>query len=70
MDCVTGEMLEEILAVAQESPWSDPEWAKTLVIGSWCGGEDRAEEVKAQIRRETRAGVEALRAHFGIRPPV
>jgi hypothetical protein len=69
VDCVRGEALEDVLVAARQGPWTEEGWATTKVIGSWCVGEDHAEDTAALIRSETRAGVEVVRGHFGIECP-
>ncbi len=69
VECVRGEALEDVLVAARQGPWTEDAWAETKVIGSWCGGEDRADETAALIRRETRAGVEVVRGRYGIERP-
>ena len=71
---VTDALLAHVLDCVKKSPWTDEEWDKSLIIGSYCGSaasrdHDRImAENRNRIIAESRAGVEILRIHYGIIP--
>jgi len=62
------DLMADILYDVKNSPWTDEEWSKGTVIGSWCGNQtkDQIEETKRLISAEFRAGIEAIRSYYEI----
>ena len=53
-----------------DCPWTEGDWSKGWVLMSWCTtGPEAQGRIKAQVLNDTRTGIEAIRAHFGLEPP-
>jgi hypothetical protein len=70
---VTGVLLAHVLEDVTKSPWTDEGWDKCLIAGSYCGSAASRDldkimvESRNKILAESRAGIEMLRAHYGIK---